>query len=74
LKGSSTSNITLRTLAESIRADNDCICDVDDESGDAQSLSDVDGCANCPCGGDDCLRCAAEMALANDDASREGAE
>lgn len=62
--GSKTSNITLRDIVLGLTETNDCGCQYDDGV-------DYDGpFADCPCAGDECMRCAAEMALANDDADR----
>lgn len=58
---------TLRGLAKDVFEDHDCSCEVETDDGDVQCVADFDGCATCPCAGDECWKCAAAQALANGD-------
>lgn len=66
-EGSKTSNYTLLRLAQDVRDSFRCDCDGTDDG----DHTDV-GTADCPCGGDECWKCAALMAIANALASAPG--
>lgn len=57
-EGASSSRINLVALAQSLAEDSACVCTF--------PCDEDEGTAFCPCAGDDCWNCAAQMALAND--------